>query len=650
MPTSMHRCTSALSGAILLVAGSAIAQTTAPFWSSSFGGSGLDEIVAIRRGPGSLITLVGYTQSTDLPVTAGCVQPTHAGSHDVFVARLDPALPPANRLLWCTYLGGSGIEFAFDAEVDAASGITTVVGLTASPTFPGVGGPMTVNGPSDGFVVQLDANGTALLGAMLVGGSSDDRCCDVEIAASGLVTVAGVTSSTNLPATAGTVGPTYRGGGTDAFVAQVVPMAGATWLWATYLGGSSTEGVAFSGFNPANWPGNLDRMALAVDPSGRPVLATASFVGATVAVTTSNALQAMPAGASDAYVAVLEPAGPNQGQLHYGTFLGGPQEERPRAIACHPAGGYVVGGLTFSGTFPVTTGCCQPVFQGGPIGIATDGFLAHLVPGAQATTLAYSTFLGGSAGEDALGAIVVASSGRVVIAGYSAGGNFPTTVRCMQPASAPPQYLGFVARLEMAGNGSGDLQYSSFVDPAVGAGSTVCNSVLVDEVGDVFVAGGSTCLAYPQVNPVPAPTGGREGVFTHVPLLPHGVFRDGAAFTNPACGSAIYLGVGSAPAPGASFEICATNAPPLLPGILVLGTALPGSGFPLPAPWNGTLLVSLIGAPTVFADALGGARFLLAIPAAPAVANWGLAAQWFFFTGPTCPGTGLLANSERLNF
>lgn len=125
--------------AIASVAGIAAAQNTDPHWSSYFGGAARDEAVVVRRGPGALVTLVGHTDSDGL-ATGSAFQPARRGAADVFVARFDPALPPTSQLKWCTYLGGSGLELVFDAEVDATTGVTTVVGLSLSADFPAAQG------------------------------------------------------------------------------------------------------------------------------------------------------------------------------------------------------------------------------------------------------------------------------------------------------------------------------------------------------------------------------------------------------------------------------------------------------------------------------------------------------------------------------
>ena len=183
-PTPMHHH-SAVPCVLFLFIAAAPGQSTAPSWSSRFGGNGLDEIVSVVPGPGARLTLVGYTTSTNLPLGAGPVlQPTNQGNGDVFVACLDTA---TQSLVWCTYLGGSDLDLAFDATVDPATGVTTVVGLSRSTNFPAPAGQPTPtrNGPSDGFLARLDASGAALLTATFFGGPGHDRLCEVEPAPGG---------------------------------------------------------------------------------------------------------------------------------------------------------------------------------------------------------------------------------------------------------------------------------------------------------------------------------------------------------------------------------------------------------------------------------------------------------------------------------
>jgi hypothetical protein len=206
-----------------------------------------------------------------------------------------------------------------------------------------------------------------------------------------------------------------------------------------------------------------------------------------------------------------------------------------------------------------------------------------------------------------------------------------------------------VASIRPAGLGAGDLFYSTYVGGLTGK-RTLFVSLALDELGDAIVGGETTSSSYPQERPLPCPASGlREGAITYLPLLAGGVFRDELSRANPACAAPLHTGAGGAPVPGATFTITACDAPPNTAGFLVLGGPL--TPTPLPSPFNGWQLVGLAALQLVFTDGNGCASFALPVPAgAPPVPNWGLAAQWFALTTPACPGSGVLANSERLSF
>ena len=82
-----------------------------------------------------VVTLAGRTSSTNYPTTRGAYDTTHNGLSDVFVSRLDPSKSGAAQLLYSTYLGRNGVDFACAVSGDA-NGVVTLAGATSSPTFP----------------------------------------------------------------------------------------------------------------------------------------------------------------------------------------------------------------------------------------------------------------------------------------------------------------------------------------------------------------------------------------------------------------------------------------------------------------------------------------------------------------------------------
>src|SRR4030095_1074751 len=112
-----------------------------------------------------------------------------------------------------------------------------------------------------------------------------------------------------------------------------------------------------------------------------------------------------------AFVTKLNPTGST---LVYSTYLGGSSLDSGDAIAIDSSGNAYIGGMTISNDFPVTQGAFQPAYGGrGTYGWG-DGFVAKL--NANASSLVYSSYLGGSDGESLLG-IAVDGSGNGYVTG-----------------------------------------------------------------------------------------------------------------------------------------------------------------------------------------------------------------------------------------
>lgn len=100
--------------------------------------------------------VAGRTNATDLPVSAGSVQPAHAGSAmDGFVLKVNPA---GTALDYLTYLGGRGMDEVADITLDSAgnaylTGRTQCLGFPANDTL---GSPALPLGSSAPFFVQVN--------------------------------------------------------------------------------------------------------------------------------------------------------------------------------------------------------------------------------------------------------------------------------------------------------------------------------------------------------------------------------------------------------------------------------------------------------------------------------------------------------------
>jgi hypothetical protein len=119
------------------------------------GGIGTDEALGVAvdsTGEAYVLGGTGSDQST-FPA-AGGLDPTHNGSFDAFVAKVDAS---GKALVYCGYIGGSGFDYGEGIALDGA-GNPYVAGWTDSSqsTFPANIGPdLTHNGGYDAFVAKV---------------------------------------------------------------------------------------------------------------------------------------------------------------------------------------------------------------------------------------------------------------------------------------------------------------------------------------------------------------------------------------------------------------------------------------------------------------------------------------------------------------
>jgi hypothetical protein len=121
---------------------------------ATFGGHGFDDTTGLALDARGAAYVVGYTDSTDLPTT-NALQPAYAGGrYDAYVTVF---APESDRVVFATYLGGSGDDRALGIDVNAQGNIY-VVGITDSTDFPTSGALQPApQGRSDAFVAKISA-------------------------------------------------------------------------------------------------------------------------------------------------------------------------------------------------------------------------------------------------------------------------------------------------------------------------------------------------------------------------------------------------------------------------------------------------------------------------------------------------------------
>jgi hypothetical protein len=276
----------------------------------------------------------------------------------------------------------------------------------------------------------------------------------------------------------------------------------ATLDYSTFLGGKGTD-VAYD---------------VAVDSAGN------SYVtGMTTSKdfpATAGAFQTHFTGNADAFVAKFSPTG----ALIYATYLGASSNTIGHGIAVDQSGDAYVTGATDSNKFPVKN-AYQSHYGGG----SSDAFVTKLNPTGSA--LLYSTYLGGTEGENLngsvpYGSIAVDQSGNAYVTG-TGGGNFPT----LNGLPLNTDGGGFVTRLNTNAVGSASLVYSTLLPAATATG------IAVDNAGDAFVTGTDGAGNFPTT-PGAYLTSGGPGYVAKL---------DTNAVGSPALVYATYLNIGLFP-------------------------------------------------------------------------------------------------------
>jgi hypothetical protein len=440
-------------------------------FSTYLGGTSQDEADGVAVDSSGNVYVTGWTSSSNFP-TVSPYQPINHGTPDAFITKFN-----ANgTVAYSTYLGGVASDQARGIAVDAA-GNAYVAGTTSSTDFPTQNAYQPTAHGIDAFLTKINAAGSALLYSTYFGGTANDYAWGVAIDGAGNAYITGETASTNFPVLSA-YQATYGGGISDAFLARLDTTLSGTpsLIYSTYLGGSGEDdGGGYS----ASTPGH----GVAADAAGN-----AYLTGQTASTNfpTRNAYDPTANGGIDAWVSKVNTNGVGDPSLIYSTYLGGTACcDYGRDVDIDSAGNAYVTGITNSGDFPTMNAyhsCSLSVSSPfvtklNPAGnglvystcfgangyasdIAVDGsgrahitgqtnasnfpqvnalqnyggaFDAYaLTLGAAGNTIAFSSFLGGTAADFGFG-VATDGADKTYVAGYTLSTNFPT-LNAYQPA------------------------------------------------------------------------------------------------------------------------------------------------------------------------------------------------------------------------
>lgn len=390
-------------------------------WSTFLGGDLNDCGYGVAVDDEGAIVVCGTTMGGTFPTTPGAYDRTANGMQDLFVAKLNAR---GSELLWSTYLGGSNHEVDYPGDCDLAldeEGCPIVTGGTQSDDYPTTElafDRVFDGGYTDAYVTRLDPTGSSLVWSTYLGGMLQDTGQALAVAPGGDVIVAGKAGA-GFPTTPGAYDPTFHGPQLDAFVTRI-DASGQALVWSTFLGGAG---------------GNDRAYGLVLDDAGHPTVT--GYTRSADFPTSPGAWDEVFGGLQDAFVSQFDASG---ARLLWSTYLGGPGNDYGYGLALTHGRDVLVTGFTDDETFPVTAGSFDATHNGG-----LDAFVTRLA--SRGSALVWSTFLGGSAADEAY-VVATDARGDPLVIGATGSHGFPTTPGAYDPTYNGGAYDIFVTKLE----------------------------------------------------------------------------------------------------------------------------------------------------------------------------------------------------------
>ncbi len=309
-----------------------------------------------------------------------------------------------------------------------------------------------------------------------LGGDGVDYGFAVAVDSAGNAYVTGRTESTNLPIK--NAYQTNQGAG-DVFITKL-NATGNGLVYSTYLGGNDFD----------------HSTSIAIDSVGN-VYVTGWTHSSDFP--TQNPYQTNQ-GDADAFVTKLNATGNG---LVYSTYLGGDSIDEGWGIAVDSVGNTYVGGNTESSNFPIKNP--YQTFQ------VTDVFITKL--NATGNGLLYSTYLSASSSEYCHG-MAVDSAGNAYITGKTTSSDFPIQNPYQTNQGGDDV---FVTKLNATGNG---LIYSTYLG---GNSGEEVFGIVVDSVGNAYIAGNTESTDFPTQNPYQTNQGGADAFVTKLNATGNGL-------------------------------------------------------------------------------------------------------------------------------
>lgn len=343
----------------------------------------------------SKLAPVIYQESNGRRLSLSGAYLVHSGNTVKFELRenYDKSLPlvidPA--IVYSTFLGGTNYEIGM-AIAAGNDGSAYVTGRTVSPDFPSADSILSAPWNPEIFITKIVPEGGAIAYSTVLGGSDNDESYAIAVDSEGCAMVCGYTMSSDFPAVSSLQ---TNIGYSDGILLKLSP-EGDSIIFSTFIGGSS-------------WNELLD---ITLSSNG-----AINVCGRTnsIDLPTVNPYQGSLSGGPENDFFVMRLTS-NASAILYSTYLGGSDTEWAVRIALDQYDRIVIAGTTESFDFPAK----KPIQS---YSNWSDVVVTKF--GGAGDSLIFSTYLGGSSGDDAVHGLAVDTNGCSYIAGMTNSSGFP---------------------------------------------------------------------------------------------------------------------------------------------------------------------------------------------------------------------------------
>ncbi len=259
-----------------------------------------------------------------------------------------------------------------------------------------------------------------------------------------------------------------------------------TVTYTTYLGGGGTDQIN----------------AVKLGPNGLLYVAAQTDTNGILPIT-DNYYSASNQGLTDIFLAVIDTSAAGNFGLVYSTYIGGTNLDIPLGIDVNAQGVIYMTGTTTSTDFPMVN-----AFQTTGAATNVSAFVLEVDPSQSSTSaLVFSSYLGGTTGNDAGNAIAVDSNGLIYVIGTTHSTDFPITASAYAPVLWGSSDM-FLCQIDPNAPG---IDYATYLG---GEDQDDGRALALGQNGLVYFAASTLSTQFPMagLNYNGTPYGGRDGI------------------------------------------------------------------------------------------------------------------------------------------